>query len=100
VVLFVAAMGLLGTGNGIVFQLIPQRFQREIGIVTGVVGAAGGIGGFLLPSALGLVKGATGSFSLGLALFAGVALIAAVIVRLATQGWTARSAEMEPALSS
>jgi NNP family nitrate/nitrite transporter-like MFS transporter len=43
----------LGTGNGAVFQLVPQRFQSEIGVMTGLVGMAGGIGGFYLASSLG-----------------------------------------------
>src|SRR5690606_35712861 len=55
VLLFVAMMSL-GMGNGAVFQLVPQRFQKEIGIVTGIVGAAGGVGGFLLPKILGNLK--------------------------------------------
>jgi NNP family nitrate/nitrite transporter-like MFS transporter len=71
------AMGMLGMGNGSVFQLMPQRFPQSVGIMTGIVGAAGGFGGFLLPSLLGLVKGKTGSFGLGFAvltvlMFAGV----------------------------
>ena len=37
-----AGMGLLGMGNGAVFQLVPQRFPKEIGVITGIVGAAGG----------------------------------------------------------
>src|SRR5262245_6744458 len=80
VALFVVAMGLLGAGNGIVFQLIPQRFQREIGVVTGIVGAAGGVGGFLLPSVMGITKGLTGSFTPGLLTFASIALLAAYAV--------------------
>jgi len=64
-VLFVA-IGLLGMGNGAVFQLVPQRFPDRIGIVTGVVGAAGGLGGFFLPSMLGAVRDATGSYGPGL----------------------------------
>lgn len=100
VALFVLAMGLLGAGNGIVFQLIPQRFQREIGIMTGLVGAAGGIGGFILPSALGLAKGWTGSFSLGLAAFAGVCLLAAVAVWTANRAWSAATRRLEPAVST
>jgi NNP family nitrate/nitrite transporter-like MFS transporter len=76
-VLFVG-VGLLGTGNGAVFQLVPQRFADRMGIVTGVVGAAGGLGGFFLPSILGVVKDATGSYSLGLLLFAGAFLIGAL----------------------
>ena len=53
-------MGLLGMGNGAVFQLVPQRFPAGIGIVTGVVGAAGGLGGFFLPTLLGVVKDCDG----------------------------------------
>jgi NNP family nitrate/nitrite transporter-like MFS transporter len=101
VVLIVLAMGLLGAGNGIVFQLIPQRFQREIGIVTGLVGAAGGVGGFLLPSVLGLAKGWTGSFSLGLAAFALVAFGSALGVWNAIRIWRVSPEErLEPAPAS
>ena len=65
-----AAMATLGMGNGAVFQLVPQRFPREIGVTTGIVGAAGGFGGFLLPTVLGALKQATGSFSGGFLAFA------------------------------
>ena len=44
--LFVSAMLGLGAGNGAVFQLVPQRFRQEIGVMTGLIGMAGGIGGF------------------------------------------------------
>jgi NNP family nitrate/nitrite transporter-like MFS transporter len=69
------AVGMLGLGNGSVFQLVPQRFPNDIGILTGIVGAAGGLGGFCLPNLLGSMKQLTGSFSgsfliLGLAGFA------------------------------
>ncbi len=63
--LLVAGMSALGMGNGTVFQLVPQRFRDEIGVVTGIVGAAGGFGGFLLPSLIGLLKDLTGSFGSG-----------------------------------
>ena len=59
-------MGLLGMGNGAVFQLVPQRFPDRIGLVTGVVGAAGGLGGFFLPTLLGSIKDLTGQYTLGL----------------------------------
>ena len=80
VTLLVGTMALLGMGNGAVFQLVPQRFAGTVGIITGLVGAAGGIGGFFLPSLLGFAKDRTGSFGIGfaifgLALFAGVALL-------------------------
>jgi NNP family nitrate/nitrite transporter-like MFS transporter len=50
---FVGAMLALGMGNGAVFQLVPQRFRKEIGVMTGLVGMAGGVGGFYLASSLG-----------------------------------------------
>jgi NNP family nitrate/nitrite transporter-like MFS transporter len=67
-------MAMLGMGNGAVFQLVPQRFPERVGILTGVVGAAGGFGGFLLPSILGSIKQATGSFGIGFAVLASAAL--------------------------
>jgi NNP family nitrate/nitrite transporter-like MFS transporter len=71
--LLVLTMAMLGMGNGSVFQLVPQRFAGQVGIITGIVGAAGGLGGFLLPSLLGSVKQFTGSFGLGFLLLASVA---------------------------
>lgn len=62
-VLLALTMATLGLGNGSVFQLVPQRFRKEIGVATGVVGAAGGLGGFLLPSLLGAVREASGSYA-------------------------------------
>jgi NNP family nitrate/nitrite transporter-like MFS transporter len=73
-VFFVGAMAL-GMGNGAVFQLVPLRFRREIGVMTGLVGAAGGIGGFFLAKTLGWSHGATGSFASGFWVFAGLALV-------------------------
>lgn len=80
--LLVVLMGLLGMGNGAVFQLVPQYFRREIGIATGVVGAFGGIGGFFLPTLLGSVKQVSGSYAGGLLVLAIVALVALVVLRL------------------
>ncbi|MBB3381307.1 NNP family nitrate/nitrite transporter-like MFS transporter [Novosphingobium sp. BK258] len=76
VVLFVAVMGTLGVGNGAVFQLVPQRFRKEIGVMTGLVGFGGGLGGFYLASSLGAIKKATGSASLGFMIFAALAIVA------------------------
>lgn len=73
---FVIAMLALGTGNGAVFQLVPQRFRKEIGVMTGMVGMAGGIGGFYLASSLGLSRQITGSYQIGLIVFGSLALVA------------------------
>jgi NNP family nitrate/nitrite transporter-like MFS transporter len=70
------SMMALGAGNGAVFQLAPQRFGKEIGVVTGLVGMTGGIGGFYLAASLGWAKQATGSYQGGLLAFAALALVA------------------------
>jgi NNP family nitrate/nitrite transporter-like MFS transporter len=86
---FVAAMLALGVGNGSVFQLVPQRFQAEIGVMTGLVGMAGGIGGFYLASSLGIAKQFTGSFAPGFLIFAGLAVVAFLGVSLVRARWRA-----------
>jgi len=86
---FVVAMLALGTGNGSVFQLVPQRFQAEIGVMTGLVGMAGGIGGFYLASSLGIAKQLTGSFSPGFLIFAGLSLLALGGLTLIKARWRA-----------
>ena len=72
---FVLAMLALGAGNGAVFQLVPQRFRKEIGVMTGLVGMAGGIGGFYLASSLGLAKKLTGEYRIGFLAFAALAVL-------------------------
>ena len=81
-------MGCLGMGNGSVFQLVPQRFQKEIGVMTGLVGAAGGVGGYYLNFALGHLYDATGTYASGFYAFAGIALVALVALRAVAPGWT------------
>jgi NNP family nitrate/nitrite transporter-like MFS transporter len=94
--LLVLAMAMLGMGNGSVFQLVPQRFAGRVGIMTGIIGAAGGFGGFLLPSVLGAIKDRTGSFGLGFAMFGAIALAGAAVLvclgRVWRQRWSAESA--------
>lgn len=86
-ILLVAVMALLGLGNGAVFQLVPQRFPREIGVVTGVVGAAGGVGGFFLPTLLGGIKQLTGSYGLGFLLLALVAFSCVGVLFQLSHAW-------------
>jgi NNP family nitrate/nitrite transporter-like MFS transporter len=70
---------LLGAGNGAVFKLVPQYFTREAGTVTGLVGAAGGLGGFFPPLVMGVVKTTMGSYTVGYLLLALVTLTCLVI---------------------
>jgi MFS transporter, NNP family, nitrate/nitrite transporter len=85
--LFVVASASLGMANGAVFQLLPQRFRREVGIMTGLVGAGGGIGGFYLASSLGFSKGLTGSYQYGFLIFASLCLLAIVGLGLVKTRW-------------
>ncbi|PAU56916.1 MFS transporter [Pseudomonas indica] len=85
--LFVIAMLSLGAGNGAVFQLVPQRFRREIGVMTGLIGMAGGIGGFCLTAGLGAIKQSTGDYQLGLWLFASLGVMAWIGLYGVKQRW-------------
>ena len=80
-------MGMLGMGNGSVFQLVPQRFPKEIGVITGIVGAAGGLGGFFLPNLLGSIRQVTGTFSYAFLIFAVVSLACAGVLLLVARSW-------------
>jgi NNP family nitrate/nitrite transporter-like MFS transporter len=84
---FMLAMGTLGFGNGAVFQLVPQRFRKEIGVMTGLVGMAGGVGGFYLAASLGYIKGMTGSYQMGLLIFAGLCVVALLGLNTVKQRW-------------
>jgi NNP family nitrate/nitrite transporter-like MFS transporter len=85
--LFVCAMLAFGAGNGAVFQLVPQRFKAEIGVMTGLVGMAGGVGGFYLSSSLGFARQWTGSYSPGFLIFAGLAVVAFLCLSLVKHRW-------------
>jgi len=86
VLLFFVLM-CMGIGNGSVFQLVPLRFQKDIGMVTGLVGAAGGLGGYFLPKLLSHLKLATGSFSLGFLLIGLVAAACLMLILIVQGQW-------------
>ena len=85
--LFAGAMLAFGMGNGSVFQLVPQRFRHEIGVMTGLVGMTGGVGGFFLASSLGMSKQLTGTYQAGLLLFASLAVLALVGLTIIKHRW-------------
>jgi NNP family nitrate/nitrite transporter-like MFS transporter len=70
----------LGLGTGAVFKLVAQWYPNDVGAVTGVVGAAGGLGGFFPPLVMALVKSTTGSYTLGFVLLAGVSAICLIVL--------------------
>jgi NNP family nitrate/nitrite transporter-like MFS transporter len=86
-VLLVVGMSWLGMGNGAVFQLVPLRYPHAIGVMSGLVGAAGGLGGFLIPSLLGGLKGMTGSFAGGFLALGTAGLTCAGILAAVSPVW-------------
>jgi len=74
----------IGLGNGAVFKLVPEYFPTTVGSVTGIVGAAGGLGGFFPPLLLGAIKQQTGSFTLGFVVLSAFS-ISCLVVLLLTQ---------------
>ncbi|WHZ22467.1 MAG: Nitrate transporter NasA [Nitrospira sp.] len=72
--LFMAVIAVMGLGNGVIFQIVSEWFPKDIGVASGLVGAAGGIGGFLVPLWFGLLWGSTGTFVIG---FIGLAVVSA-----------------------
>jgi NNP family nitrate/nitrite transporter-like MFS transporter len=88
----------LGLGTGAVFKLVPVWYPENVGAVTGVVGAAGGLGGFFPPLVMGVVKSATGGYALGFAAMALVAVACLVVLRsLQTSRPAAAAVRPEPA---
>lgn len=80
----VGALGMaaaIGLGNGAVFKLVPQYFPGAVASVTGLVGAAGGLGGFFPPLVLGVIRQSTGSFTWGFVLLAASGLVCLIVLR-------------------
>ncbi|WP_186200769.1 MFS transporter [Burkholderia gladioli] len=89
-----------GLGNGSTFQLVPHRWHGRTGLLSGIVGAAGGIGGFYLPVVMGIAKESTGSYQLGFATFGALATVACgLVVMLRSQwlGWASTAGAGAPA---
>ncbi len=84
---FFIASGAFGMCNGSVFQLLPQRFARDISLMTGLVGCGGGIGGFLLGRLFGLSRQYTGNYTAGIIIFAGLAVVALGGLFLVKRRW-------------
>ncbi|MFY9143125.1 MFS transporter [Sulfuricurvum sp.] len=80
-------MANLGMANGSVFQLVPQRFGKDIGIMTGLIGAAGGLGGSALIKTFGWSQGAFDGYSAGFLIFAGFVMVAISGISLVKTRW-------------
>ena len=87
VVLLLALYFCFGLGNGATFQLVPNRWKGKTGVMTGIIGAAGGIGGFYLPVIMGIAKEQTGSYQIGFATFGVLAATAFLLVVVLRRQW-------------
>ncbi|BFG74377.1 MFS transporter [Paraburkholderia terrae] len=87
IALLIAMYVCFGLGNGATFQLVPQRWKGKTGLMSGIVGAAGGIGGFYLPVIMGIAKEGTGSYQMGFATFGVLAALAFGLVVLHRARW-------------
>jgi NNP family nitrate/nitrite transporter-like MFS transporter len=79
--LLIVAVAVMGFGNGVVFRIVSDEFAKRIGAASGIIGAAGGFGGFLLPSWLGVLKDLTGTYRTGFLLFSAFCVLAWVAAR-------------------
>ena len=84
---FFIASGAFGMCNGSVFQLLPQRFAKDISVMTGLVGCGGGLGGFLLGMFFGISKEYTGNYTTGIIVFAGLCVVALIGLTTVKRRW-------------
>jgi NNP family nitrate/nitrite transporter-like MFS transporter len=87
-ILALSLAAAFGLGTGAVFKAVAHDFPDDVGTVTGVVGAAGGLGGFFPPLVMAFVKSATGDYLVGFLLLAATAVAALVVLELMSRGRT------------
>lgn len=89
---FLGMAALLGAASGAVFALVGVVAPADkVGAVTGLVGAAGGLGGFVPPLVMGWVYSLESSYAIGLMLLSDVALAAAVYTAVKMAGLARRA---------
>ena len=99
IALLAALYCCFGLGNGATFQLVPHRWKGKTGVMTGIIGAAGGIGGFYLPVVMGIARESTGSYQLGFATFGVLAALAFVFIVAVHQQWLVWAAPQNAQMS-
>ncbi|MGZ8546952.1 MAG: MFS transporter, partial [Sulfuricurvum sp.] len=87
IVVMFLIMANLGMANGSVFQLVPQRFGKDIGIMTGLIGAAGGLGGSALIKTFGWSQSSFDGYAAGFLIFAGMVMIAILGISMVKTRW-------------
>lgn len=91
---FLAMAAALGSGSGATFALIARVTDpSRVGGVTGLVGAAGGLGGFVPPLLMGYIYGRTDSYAIGLGLLSVTAALTLVLTLTVVRRTERRHAE-------
>lgn len=85
--------GALGAGNGALFQLVPLRWPASTAVAGSMIGEIGALGGGVVPNAMGLSKQYLGSYAWGFVLFASLALVVLIVMRVMQIRWTRTWAE-------
>lgn len=85
--LFMLCFAALGAGNGATFQLVPLRWPITTAVAGGMIGEIGALGGFILPNLLGQSKQHTGSYKAGFIIYAALAFIILIMMRLVAKNW-------------
>ncbi len=91
--LVIVCFAALGAGNGAVFQLVPLRWPMSTAVAGSMIGEIGALGGGLVPNAMGLSKQYVGSYSGGFFVFAALAVVMLVMLRVMQIRWTRTWAE-------
>jgi MFS transporter, NNP family, nitrate/nitrite transporter len=86
--LFMLCFAALGAGNGATFQLVPLRWPITTAVAGGMIGEIGALGGGILPNLLGQSKQHTGPYSMGFTIYAALALVILVMLRVVSKSWT------------
>ncbi|MFD0772983.1 nitrate/nitrite transporter [Streptomonospora algeriensis] len=94
-IVFVLMAFALGLGTGGVFALVARLVEpARVGTVTGMVGAAGGLGGYFPPMVMGAVLELTGAYTIGFVLLACAALAVALYTSRAFRGMPDRASSV------
>jgi MFS transporter, NNP family, nitrate/nitrite transporter len=86
--LFMLCFAALGAGNGAAFQLVPLRWPATTAVAGSMIGEIGALGGSILPNLLGQSKQHTGSYSAGFIVYAALAAVILIMLRIVSRDWT------------
>lgn len=85
--LFMLCFAALGAGNGATFQLVPLRWPATTAVAGSMIGEIGALGGSILPNLLGQSKQHTGSYTIGFVIYAALALLVLIMLRIVARQW-------------